>query len=454
MKRNAILIVTAAIMACAPFANADSDKLITEIAAQTANSLAYFTCEFEEDSATPSTAGPLICIDKSGLFLSLDFSTSMRLAKVKECKIFRPGLGSRPLAAELVGIDRGTGLAFLRCTDTSPPKWSAVEFVDKSNLSVGMQVVSVSVMRGDAAHERYLGRAYISSIRDSPESMAYVTGGRLTGVCSAVFTAPGKAIGIVWRQTPQIVELTFGRQRGMARISPMRECSFFTPVEELSHVIKMRGKRQLPWTGILSMRMADKDVLRTSKPGIRVSKIIPGGPADKAGLKELDVIVAVDGKGLLNVPMMPGLATGVLQRKINRMPIGGKITFTLASQKNVTLTLEVMPDAPTEVLRYGNRRVGVLTRDKAAIDPHLSIDPALKVDGVIVVSVTRDSPAVKGDLQDGDVITSVDAQPVRSVATIRALFKNILADGKEKTITVVVRRKDESKTLTIKVPKK
>jgi len=454
MKRSAILVVVVALMASAPSAEAALDKLITDVAGQTADSLAFVTCQFEEDSATGAASGPAVCIDKSGLFMSLAFNASMRNAKVKECKLTVPGLASRSLTAKLLNIDRETGMAFIQCTDSAAPKWTPVAFASSSDLAVGTQVISVSLMAGDAARARYFGRASISAVRNVPQPLVYVTGGRLTGVCSPVFSGPGKAIGLVWRQSPDLVQLTFGRQRGLARISPVRECAFFTPVEEFVHVIRARGKRPLAWSGILGLRPADKELLDSGdKPGIRVSKIMPGGPADKAGLKELDVIIKVGGKDL---PKTPSAAFTVasLEWKLNRMSVGEKVTFGLASKKNVTITLEVRPDGPTEVPRFASRRLGMLARDKSVLDPILSTSPALKAKGVIVATVGRDSPAVKGDLQRGDVITSIDAQPVQSVATLRTLLKNILADGKEKKIAVMVQRKSESVPLILKVPKK
>jgi len=453
MRHTVTLIALVAVMACGPAAQAASDKLITDIAAQTANSLASVRCEFEPDSATSAVSGPAVCIDKSGVFISLAFNASMRNATVKDCTLTPPGLTAKRLKAELVAIDRETGMAFVKCTDPAAPKWAPIVFAGSSDLSIGTQVVSASLMAGDAIHERYFGRASISAVRKVPQPLVYVTGGRLSGVCSPVFSAPGAAIGLVWRQSPNVVQLTFGRQRGLAKISPVRECAFFTPVEEFIHVIKARGKRTLAWTGILGLRPADEELLSSSKPGIRVSKIMPGGPADKAGLKDLDVIVKVNGKDLPKT-LSAAFAVADLNWKLNRMAVGSKVSFTLASDKKVTLTLEARPEGPTEVPRYVSRRLGVLVRDKSVMDPFLSTNVAMKADGVIVAQVGRDSPAVKADLQRGDVITSIDAQPVRSVKKLREMLKNLLADGKEKKVAVMVQRKSESVPLIIKVPRK
>jgi len=357
------------------------------------------------------------------------------------------------MAAELVSIDRETGLGFVKCTDAAAPAWKAVAFADTSKLTVGTEVVSTCLMPRDIDHAPYFGRACISLVRYTPQAMVYVTGGRLTGTCSPVFTGPGKAIGLVWQQSPQVVELTIRGQRNVAQIRSLRSSEFFTPVEDFIHVVKTRGQRKLAWSGIIALRPADKDVMGAAKAGIRVSKIIPSSPAAKAGLKELDVIVKVDGKPLPVMPS-PQLVVVSLERKLNRMDVGSKITFTLASRKDVTLTLTPRPEGPTEVARYASRRMGVLVRDKAAIDQYVSINPAMKTDGVLVVNVGRDSPAIKGDLQRGDVITNINGQPVRSVSTLRRMLANVLGDGKEATLSIKVQRQDESKTLTVKVPKK
>jgi len=453
MKRFAYIMTLVTIVAAASPALAGMDKLIADIAAQTGNSMAYVTCEFEPDSATKAAAGPAVCIDKSGVFMTLAFDSSMRNAKVKECKLAIPGLKSRSFTAELVAIDRSTGMAFVKCTDPSAPKWTPIAFADKSDLAPGRELVSVTVMPADISHALYFGRAFVSTVRYDPQPVAYVTGGRLTGICSPVFTAAGKAIGLVWHQSPQLVELTIGRQRSMAQIRTLREAAFFTPVEEFSSVIKARGKRELAWTGILGLQAADKSVLSSNKVGVRVSKIVSGGPANKAGLKELDVIVQMNGKDLPEMPT-PNLVVASLDRKLNRMNVGEKVTFKLANDNTVTLTLTARPEEPTEVARYADIRVGLFTRDKATIDPYISTNPGMETDGVVVVNVAKGSPAIKGDLQRGDVITEVDAQPVRTVATLKTLLTNVVKDDKETTLTIKVQRQDKSMTLTIKVPKK
>ena len=453
MKRLAFLTTLVTLIALAPEAHAGTDKLLTDIATQTRGALAFVTCEFEPDSATATAAGTAICIDKSGLFMSLAFNASMRNAKIKKCTLHLPGLTARAMAAELVDIDRETGIGFVKCTDAAAPKWTALAFAETSKLVVGTEVASACLMPRDIDHAPYFGRACISLVRYTPQAMAYVTGGRLTGTCSPVFTSPGKAIGLVWQQSPQVVELTVRGQRSVAQIRSLRDSAFFTPVEDFIHVVKTQGKRKLAWSGIIALRPADKDVMGAAKAGIRVSKIIPGSPAAQAGLKELDVIVKVDSKPLPEMPSSQ-LVVASLERKLNRMDVGAKITFTLASGKDVTLALAARPEGPTEVARYANRRMGMLARDKAAVDPYISINPAMKSEGVLVVNVGRDSPAIKGDLQRGDVITSVNAQPVRSVSTLRRMLTNVLGEDKEATISITVQRQDESKTLTIKVPGK
>lgn len=68
--------------------------------------------------------------------------------------------------------------------------------------------------------------------------------------------------------------------------------------------------------------------------------------------------------------------------------------------------------------------------------------------GVVVVKVQSDSPAEKGKLKRGDIITAIDDEQVKNIATLRYyLYKHSIGD----TIKITVERSGKIETLDIKL---
>ncbi len=143
--------------------------------------------------------------------------------------------------------------------------------------------------------------------------------------------------------------------------------------------------------------------------GAVITQVIPGSPADRAGLKEGDVVVKVNGESIDNA----------------------------ADLRNAIGLLRVGTEARIEIIRDGRHRtVKVRIRERSqeqaragAIDPRLdgavlgAIEPghplAGQVEGVEVLEVKRGSPAWVAGLRKGDIIVSVNRQRVKSVADVK-----------------------------------
>ena len=453
MAKYRVLIAATLVAGFCAGASGETDTMLSELARGTVNSLVMVRCTFDESSATGGAVGQAICIDKSGQFVSLAFSASMIRAKVKKCVIIPSGAGQKPLRAELISIDRATGLGFIKCTDPTAPQWTPITFVKQADLTTGKRVVSVGLMPGDSANTRYYGSASVSSVLRTPQPLVYVTAGHLTRVGSPVFVRPGAAVGIVGRQLGQAVEMVASRRRAQVVLTPMRDSAFFTPAEEIIDVIANRHKTtQMSWAGIAGFQAADMEVMNLSSPGVRVGKVIPGYPADKAGLKELDVIVQLDGRNLEQLGT-PKLTAANLQRSLLRLPVGRKVSFTLANGKKLSLVLAPMPVRPMEAPRYVNTKLGLLVREKVMLDEYLITSPSARTVGLLVLNAPKGGQAQKGGLKAGDVITSVNAQPVRTVATISTIVDKALTDAVAPVINLLVQRGAESRSISIQLPR-
>jgi serine protease Do len=94
------------------------------------------------------------------------------------------------------------------------------------------------------------------------------------------------------------------------------------------------------------------------------------------------------------------------------------------------------------VFGFGNRRIGISTQ---TLSKQLAEYFGVKDGGVLVTSVTENSPAAKAGLKAGDVITAVDGEKVSSPGDItRALGKKETGD-----VSLTVIRDKSMRTVTV-----
>ena len=159
------------------------------------------------------------------------------------------------------------------------------------------------------------------------------------------------------------------------------------------------------------------DVPDTS--GALVQNVEAGGPAAKAGIQNGDVIrkfngQAVDGAGALTslvTDTNPGTAV-TLEVLRNGKPVSVKVT--LGERPAEISNASGKTQAPS-----GGVLSGVTVQNlTASLRNQLGVPG--NVNGVVVSDVAQDSPAA-GDLQQGDVIESINRQPVRNVEDFNRL---------------------------------
>jgi len=177
------------------------------------------------------------------------------------------------------------------------------------------------------------------------------------------------------------------------------------------------------------------------KEGVFVQEIVKDGPAEKAGLKPGDVIVAVDGT--------PIKAGAQLVSKISETPVGStvrikyvrdgkpaEVTLTIADREKIFRELTGETQESKEPGEASEAKFGVtlqnLTSDLAE---RLGIG---SVQGVVVTDVDPNSFAEDVGLARGDIITEIQRQPVRSVDDVRRMQRTL--KSKDDVVFKVLRR--------------
>ena len=198
------------------------------------------------------------------------------------------------------------------------------------------------------------------------------------------------------------VDITVLRNNVEKTISvvPVERESVEAPIRELS-MLGVTASNLTAWSA--------KELKRSSRDGVRVRGVRPGGPADQAkpSLDGDDVIVAVDGTAVKTIEN--------LVDAVERLTSGTNHTSALVSFERSTERLLTV----VEVGRPGLEDPGLEAR-KAWIPISVQVltrelADKLNLGETMGVRITRILPgAAKAGLQVGDIITAVDNEPVHA----------------------------------------
>ncbi|MBI5483358.1 MAG: DegQ family serine endoprotease [Deltaproteobacteria bacterium] len=166
--------------------------------------------------------------------------------------------------------------------------------------------------------------------------------------------------------------------------------------------------------------------------GALVNSIIKGGPADKAGVQQGDVITALNGTEVKD--------PSHLQRLVAEAGVGKSARVTVfrdGKTVELNLTLASADSAPKQRRDSGGGRQQGSDADQLG----LVLDDAEQGAGVVVVDVARGGVAAEAGIQRGDLIVSINRKRVTSKAEY---FRIVQQAGRSGGLTVLVRRGDAS----------
>ncbi|MCL6472168.1 MAG: trypsin-like peptidase domain-containing protein [Firmicutes bacterium] len=248
-------------------------------------------------------------------------------------------IGSDEVRAKLVAADPETDLAIIKVDKTGLP---AAEFGSTKDIEVGDPTIAIGNPYG---FEHTVTSGIISALNrnvtvpnergggsttytDLVQTDAAINPGNSGGALS---DAKGRVIGI----NTLIISDT-GANEGIGFAIPVET------VKKVADELINKGKASHPYIGIQGGNAADllaagNNVKTNAKEGVLVVQVLPGGPAEKAGLQKNDIIIAVNGSPIKD---MDALIAAIRQKDVgNSIEITyirngqeGKVTVTLAEK--------------------------------------------------------------------------------------------------------------------------
>ncbi|MEO5616676.1 MAG: Do family serine endopeptidase [Candidatus Eisenbacteria bacterium] len=351
----------------------------------------------------------------------------------------------RQFKATVVGTDPETDVAVIKISGDNLP---TVPLGDSDNLRVGDWAIAIGNPLGELKGSVTVGiisaqgRSNLNIFGGSPGFQDFIqtdasinfgnSGGPLCNI-------RGEAIGINTAINPS------GQGIGFA-----------IPINLVKHVadqLVSNGSVKRAWLGVqlaeLTPELAEGFGLKSSG-GVVIQDVLPGQPAQRAGLRRNDVIVGFQGQPVIDLQKF--------RLKVADTPIGSKVNLEVLRDGRrvpVTVTLSERnrdqlaanqdtpsaetPDAPVKI---GGLRIRDLTRSERTT--------AKITAGVSVTDVEDASAADEAGLQPGDIIEEVGGKPVASADEFTGAIAAARKAEKRHAV-LLVRRGENSQFVPLRI---
>jgi len=348
----------------------------------------------------------------------------------------------REFTAKLVGADEATDVALLKVDGVTD--LPTVAFGDDRRVRVGDWVVAVGNPFGlggtvTAGIVSSIGRdigngPYTDFIQiDAPINQGNSGGptfdlsGRVIGVNSAIFSPSGGSVGIGFAIPASTVKAIVDQLRDHGNVS--------------------RG-----WLGVQIQNLTPDlaaSLGAANEKGAIVANVIENSPAEKAGFKQGDVVLSLNGSEIDD--------NRDLTRKVASLLAGDRAQFVVlrdGSRQNLTALIAKRDEAQlasaqpsTNQGKGGGQRPApqattTLGMQMSALSQETrdQFDIDMNVTGVVITTVDPNSEAAEKGFRPGDVIVSVGNKNVRAPADIEQGITDARRANRESVLFLVVGR--------------
>ncbi len=303
--------------------------------------------------------------------------------------------------ARLVGGDSKTDLAVIRIA--AKESLPFVTFGDSDQVEVGEWVVAIgapralekSVTQGIISAKHRSGITDPTSYEDFLQTDAAINPGNSGGPLLNLY---GQVIGV-----NAAIATESGGFEGIGFTIPSNMAQY------VAKTLIAHGKVERGWLGVtirgLTPELA-KSVQAKNLTGVLIVDVAKGGPADKAGIKKNDVIVAYHGKEISGI--------NEFRNAVAETPIGTEAKITvLRDGRKIDLTVRIGSlEEATKLLSVSVKgRLGIEVRSPNSLE--VSKYGLNQNQGVVIIEVDPKSPLKEAGFEKGDIILAIDNQPIQ-----------------------------------------
>lgn len=344
--------------------------------------------------------------------------------------------------ATIVGTDPSTDLAVLKIDRTNLPE---LDFANSNSVQVGDWAIAVgspfslrnSVSYGhvSALHRSVQATRYENFIQTDAPINRGNSGGPLVNV-------EGEIIGI-----NTLIQSTSGGSQGIGFASASNLAKR-TATDLIKH-----GEVRRAWLGVSIQTLSSKALQEHfgADHGALVADVKKNSPAEKAGLKSGDLIVALNETTIQNPK--------TLQQRVIAHDVGDEVTLTVlrdGERTTLSVTLGARPDQQEASSSNVPEDDGLLPRlglKLGTVSPEAAKRGGLEVDHPVLVveGLRRGSVAHRAGLRPKDLILLVNRTEITSVDAFEQYLAKRRKAGKD-SVLLLIRRGTRNLYVTLPLP--
>jgi len=342
--------------------------------------------------------------------------------------------------ARIIGSDKASDIALIKVDAQDLP---SVKIGKSSDLKIGEWVLAIGSPFG---FESTVTAGIVSAKRRALPSENYVP-----YIQTDVAINPGNSGGPLFNLDGEVIGINsqiFSRSGGFMGLS------FAVPIELAMNVVDQLRSQGHVSRGYLGVLIQDVDhnlaeSFGLSHPkGALVSKILPGSPAEKAGLELGDIILKFNDQELRESSQLPPVVGSVQAGSRARLSI-----MRQGKEQQVEITIGELPDAKDQAaiqtrpqVETASDRLGLNVLDMSQVEREKLGLPA---DAGVLVNAVSPGPAKSAGIAKGDIILMLDGRKVRSAVEFRKTINNMQPG---KTTAMLVQKPNGPVFIALRVP--
>jgi len=383
-------------------------------------------------------------------------------AQLMDFKVYQPGTTEAGIATYL-GQDAYTGWHFLRVEEKFRSRLVPVtRFAGgAAEPELGEELWGIGLRNRDEDFMPYYLSGRVAMTTRLPQKTV-VLGNDVAGPGLPVFNATGQLAGLAQTSFGQNFLLFSANQHGtpILLVNVEESSAVLLAGEILPHLGRVPQSvtgRPIAWLGAYGLQPMAPEVAKLLKlenqSGVVLSDILDGSPAAQAGLRERDIVLAIDGKPLPRLKP-DRMVAGFLGQEVLRRRPGETVAFEVlrdGARQEIKVILGDEPKLVREAERHYFERLGFTAREFLTNDGIMHRVKPAEQQGVVVQFVKPGSPVAAAGLRPDDWVREIDGEEIRTYPQALEKLHGIDGDKKRPEFVLLVSRGGETSVLRIKL---